>query len=93
MVAAFGGEGPGSVNIEGRPLPVMQDFDYDNLVLTFTTVYNSSWKCVQLAAEQPLPGQTIWSLVRHGRRYGPSITVQITPVGLFPPAKLGQDAV
>ncbi len=31
--------------------------------------------------------------VRQGRRYGPSITVQITPAGSFSPSYAKQDAV
>jgi hypothetical protein len=50
----------GAVSKESRSLPAMRD-----LVMTVGCVnllYNSSWKCHQLAAEQLLPGQTVYSL-------------------------------
>jgi hypothetical protein len=51
----------GAVNMESRSLPALRDFCHDGIGCV-NLLYSSSWKCHQLAAEQLLPGQTVYSL-------------------------------
>jgi hypothetical protein len=68
-----------AVNMERRPLPAMRNFSHDGWLCTFTVQQQQEvLKFHQLAAEQPLPTRADGT-VRQGRRYGPSITINITP--------------
>ncbi len=68
----------------------MRDFVHVGVLCTFSNTHTSSsnsWGCQKLAAEQL---HRAGGTVRHGRRYGPSITVQIiAPLHLSPLARQG----
>ncbi len=48
----------GAVNMENTPLSAVWDFGHDSWFST-CNIYNSSWKCYQLSAEQLLTMQSV----------------------------------
>jgi hypothetical protein len=84
-------QGAGIVNMGCRPMLSLREFARDGVLCTFSNIPSSfsSYNRQKLAAGQLL--ERTGGTVRHGWRYGPPITVQISaPTPLLQPGNTGR---